>query len=123
MNNLHNQKNQYEIFKLKNDIIFTKSLKTIFAEEYMSVEPDFSPEGQPNGKPAEECFASHQKTQKKHEKTRRQRQPAVQDKSAKFGRQKPFETPNLYSKTFSMHFLIRAWTIFITKSFSMKCSN
>ena len=61
MNNLHNKKLQYEMFKPKNDIIFTKSSKTIFTEEHMSVEPDFPPEGQPNRKLAEECFAPHPK--------------------------------------------------------------
>ena len=36
----------------------------MFAEERLSVELDFSPKEQPNGKFAEECFAAHQKNSK-----------------------------------------------------------
>ena len=96
------------MFKLKNDIIFTKSSRTIFTEEYMSVEPDFSPEGQPNRKLAEECFAPHPKNTNETRKDPQTAPAGRARKKRKFGGQKPFETPNLHSKTFSMRFLIRA---------------
>ena len=81
--------------KLKNDIIFTKSFRNIFAGEYMSVEPDFSPEGQPNGKLAEECFAPHQKNSKETRKDPQKASAGRARKKSKFGGQKAADAPNL----------------------------
>ena len=79
---------QATMFKLKNDIIFTKSLRTSFAGEYMSVEPDFSPEGQPNRKLAEECFAPHQKYTKETRKDPRTAPASSARKKSKMRRTK-----------------------------------
>ena len=69
MNIPHIEKLQYEMFKLKNDIIFTKSFWHFFAEELISVEPDFFPEGAPSRKVAEECFAPHKENAKETRNT------------------------------------------------------
>ena len=53
----HIEKLRYEMVKLKNDIIYTKKFRNMFAGECMSVEPELPPEVQPNGKLAEKCFA------------------------------------------------------------------
>ena len=83
MNIPHVEKLQYEILKLKNDIIFTKSFWQLFAEELISVEPDFFPEGAPSGKVAEECFAPHKDNTKEIRKHARTQPVSLPRKNSK----------------------------------------